>query len=89
MQIFQFAELKHFQSEQRCQNNCVDLYERSQGKSARGGEGGRGRVGRLRLLLQLLITLSGSHHPALSPAAHLRVLLLLASSIKWVFFVHE
>lgn len=35
MQIFQFAELKHFQSEQRCQNNCVDLYERSQGK----GEG--------------------------------------------------
>lgn len=39
MQIFQFAELKHFQSEQRCQNNCVDLYERSQGKSARGGGG--------------------------------------------------
>jgi len=33
MQIFQFAELKHFEgeSEQRCRNNCVDLYEENRG----------------------------------------------------------
>lgn len=52
---------------------------------------GKEKCMRVRLLLQLLITLSDSRHPALgcSPAAHLRLLLLLASSIKWVFFVHE
>lgn len=60
MQIFQFAELKHFQSEQRCQNNCVDLYERSQGAGRQAGRVGSGAGC---LLLQLLITLSGQPSP--------------------------